>query len=117
MRKSKNKGYRWIAVMLTAALLVGQCRVPLLAKEGTAPTEMGISDENKDGMQMGGADVEDKDAPEDDEDDGTGEAGDGAGNGGAGEAGDGADNSGTEEGGAGEAGDGAGNGGAGEAGD
>ena len=110
MRKSKNKGYRWIAVMLTAVLLVGQCRVPLLAQEGTAPTEMGISDEHKDGMQMGGADVEDKDAPEDDEDDG-------AEGGGAGEAGDGADNSGTEEGGAEEAGDGAGNGGAEEAGD
>ncbi len=96
--------------MLTAALLVGQCRVPVLAKEGTAPAETGIPDENKDGTQMGGADMADKDAPKDDEDDGA--EGGGTGNDGAGEAGDGADNSG-----AGEAGDGAGNDGAGEAGD
>ena len=110
MRKRKSKGYRWIAVMLTAALLVGQCRVPVLAKEGTAHVESGISDGDKAGAQMGGADVADKDAPNEDDGAEEGGADSGAGNGGAGEAGDGADNSGTEEGGA--AGDGTGDGGA-----
>ncbi len=103
MGTRKNRVYRWIAAMMTAALLVGQCHVPVQANEGTAPTETGISDENTDGTQEGGADVTDKDAPEGDEN-GGGEGG--SGNGGTGEAGDGADNSGTEEGGTGEGGNG-----------
>lgn len=86
MRKSKNKVYRWIAALLTAALLVGQCQVPVLANEGTAPVETGASDENKEGTQEGGADVKDKDAPKDGD----------TGNGGAGEVGDGADHGGGE---------------------
>ncbi len=91
MRKSKNRVYKWIAMMLTAALLVGQCQVPALANEGTAPVETGVSDEHKDDMQTGGTDVTDKDAPEGDENDGgeggEGEAGSDTGNGGTGEAG------------------------------
>ena len=119
MKKSKNKVYRWIAMMLTAALLVGQCQAPVLANEGTAPVETGVSDENKDGTQTGGTDVTDKDASEGDEDGGMDNGGGegGAGNGGTGEAGDGADNGGTEEGSSGNAGDGAGSDNGGDSGD
>lgn len=51
MRRKNNRFYRWIAAMLTAALLVGQCQVPVLAKEESAPLETGISEENKADVQ------------------------------------------------------------------
>lgn len=115
--------------MMTAALLVGQCHVPVLAQEGTAPAESGISDENGAGAQedsgQGMGDDASKDGKEGDgqsgadnsgagengskDDGGTGNTGteDSAGN-------DGAGNGGTEDG-AGNAGsgDGSDNGGAG----
>lgn len=116
MRKNRNKVYKWIAMMLTAALLAGQCQMPVLANEGIAPAETGVSDEHKDGVQEGGSDVTDKDTPKGDENDG--------GEGGAGETGSGTDNSSAEEGGGdkgnggtGEAGAGSENGGPGEDGD
>ena len=67
MRKSKNRVYRWIATMLTAALLVGQCRVPVLAEEETVPAEAEISEEDKSGAQESGTDGTENDAAEDGE--------------------------------------------------
>lgn len=113
--------------MLTAALLVGQCQMPVLANEGSAPTEADISDENKAGTQEGEAGVTDKDAPKESntdqggEEDGTGEGGSGetsSGNGstdGTGEGDNGADNGGTD--GAGEGDNGMDNGGTDDAGE
>lgn len=113
MRKSKNKGYKWIAAMMTAVLLVGQCHVPVLAQEGTAPAESGISDENGAGAQEGADAGTDDDASKDGEDGGDQS---GADNGGGNDSAedDGAGNGGTEDG-AGDAGsgDGSDNGGAG----
>lgn len=111
MRKRKSKGYRWIAVMLTAALLVGQCRVPVLAKEGTAHVESGISDGDKAGAQEGGDAGMDDDASKDGEEGSTegdgadnGSTEDGADNAGSGDSGDGSDNGGAGNDGEGESG-------------
>lgn len=82
MGKRKNKGYRWIAAMLTMALLIGQCRVPVLAQEENAPVETGISDENGAGAQEGSDQEMDDDASKDEEKDNDQS---GADNGGAGE--------------------------------
>lgn len=69
MRKSKNRSCKWLAALLTAALLVGQCNVSALAKEETAPAETEILDDSEAGTQEEGADVTDEDVPKDGEDD------------------------------------------------
>ncbi len=60
MRRSKTRVYKWIATVLTAAMMAGQCEVSALAKEETVIVETGISDDNK-AEEPGEADGEDLD--------------------------------------------------------
>ncbi len=59
MRKRKKRINKWIAVMLAAVMLVGQCNVSVLAQEDTLPVGQEASKEEKTDMENGDDPIQD----------------------------------------------------------